>query len=190
MKNLKSVLFISRNKDNKQLKGFKERKFTFLTDKIESISDVIKLKNQFLNFVNEGQEGEVSRFYVSINDRNAEKINKQLTHYLIDNPETNPATIMSKTTSIASKIECAVTKKWLFDFDVDEAKYAYIFLNDISKMSGIPFDKITKHHTKNGYAFIVPHGFDTRELLEKWNKDKHVVDVKRDELLLVDWRTK
>ena len=39
----------------------------------------------------------------------------------------------------------------------------------------------------NGYAVIVPHGFDTRYLLAKWNKEETIVEVKRDGMLLLDW---
>ena len=189
--NPKIALFISRNKDNKNIEGFKQRSQTFLTSKqYNSLEDRLDILKDFDNFVDKGVLGETSRLYMSINERDSNKVNNKLVHYLIDHPEMNPASIPSKSTSIASKIECAVTKKWLFDFDINEAKYAYAFLDDLVEMSGIPFGKISKHGTKSGYAFIVPYGFDTRELLEKWNKDKHVVEVKRDELLLVDWRTK
>ena len=40
----------------------------------------------------------------------------------------------------------------------------------------------------NGYAVVVPHGFDTRDLLVKWNKEETIVEVKRDGMLLIDWR--
>lgn len=41
MSNLRVVLFVSRNKDNKGIDGFKERRVSFLTDK-----DIEDWKNQ------------------------------------------------------------------------------------------------------------------------------------------------
>ena len=61
---LNVVLFVSRNKDNKHLETFKERKVSFVTT--EGFEEI---KSQFQVFVNDGQVGEFSRMYVSINPR-------------------------------------------------------------------------------------------------------------------------
>lgn len=61
---LNVVLFVSRNKDNKHLETFKERKVSFVTTK-----DFEEIKSQFQVFVNDGQVGEFSRMYVSVNPR-------------------------------------------------------------------------------------------------------------------------
>ena len=45
------------------------------------------------------------------------------------------------------------------------------------------YTKATKYKTPNGYAVILEHGFDTRELLSKW-KD---VELKRDDMLCIAW---
>ena len=185
--NPKTVLFISRNKDNKNVEGFKQRSQTFLTSKYVSIQEEINLLKDFKNFVNKGVVGETSRWYMSINERNSEKVNNKLIHYLIDHPEMNPASIPSKSVSLAQSIECAVTKKWLFDFDSGDYKKMIEFKEDIYKIINGDKDEIVHHETMNGYAVIVPHGFDTRDLLSKWNKEETIVEVKRDGMLLLDW---
>lgn len=186
--NSKIVLFISRNKDNKNVKGFKQRSYSFLTNKqCNSIEDRFDLLKDFNNFVDKGVLGETSRCYVSINERDSKIVNKKLIHYLIDHPEINPASIPSKSVSLAQSIECAITKKWLFDFDNDEYKKLVEFKEDIHKIINGDKWEIIHYETMNGYAVIVPHGFDTRELLAKWNKEETIVEVKRDGMLLLDW---
>jgi hypothetical protein len=65
---LNVVLFVSRNKDNKHLETFKERKVSFVTTK-----DFEEIKSQFQVFINEGQVGEFSRMYISVNPRSNSK---------------------------------------------------------------------------------------------------------------------
>lgn len=181
--NPKIALFISRNKDNKHLEGFKQRSQVFLTSSQEEGN----LSKDFYNFVNKGVLEETSRLYISINERDSKKVNNKLIHYLIDHPEMNPASIPSKSAGLAQSIECAVTKKWLFDFDKDDYKKMVEFEEDIYKIIKGDKKEIMHYETMNGYAIIVPHGFDTRDLLAKWNKEETIVEVKRDGMLLLDW---
>ena len=186
--NPKIVLFISRNKDNKNVEGFKQRSQTFLTNKqYNFVEDGLDLLKDFKNFVSKGVLGETSRWYMSINERDSNKVNNKLVHYLIDHPEMNPASIPSKSVSLAQSIECAVTEKWLFDFDSDDYKNMLEFKEDIHKIIGVDKQEIVHYETMNGYAVIVPHGFDTRGLLAKWNKEETIVEVKRDGMVLLDW---
>lgn len=186
--NPKTVLFISRNKDNKDVKRFKQRSQVFLTSEYVSIQEEVNLLKDFNNFVDKGVLGETSRWYMSINERDSKKINNKLIHYLIDHPEINPASIPSKSVSLAQSIECAVTKKWLFDFDNDDYEKLVEFKEDIHKIINGDKWEIVHCETMNGYAVIVPHGFDTRKLLSKWNKEETIVEVKRDGMLLLDWK--
>ncbi len=186
--NPKIVLFISRNKDNKNVEGFKQRSYSFLTNKqYNSAEDGLDLFKDFKNFVSKGVLGETSRWYMSINERDSNKVNNKLVHYLIDHPEMNLASIPPKSVSLAQSIECAVTKKWLFDFDSDDYKNMLEFKEDIHKIIKGDKQEIVHYETMNGYAVIVPHGFDTRDLLAKWNKEETIVEVKRDGMLLLDW---
>ena len=186
--NPKIVLFISRSKDNKNVEGFKQRSQTFLTNKqYNFVEDGLDLLKDFKNFVSKGVLGETSRWYMSINERDSNKVNNKLVHYLIDHPEMNPASISSKSVSLAQSIECAVTEKWLFDFDSDDYKNMLEFKEDIHKIIGVDKQEIVHYETMNGYAVIVPHGFDTRGLLAKWNKEETIVEVKRDGMVLLDW---
>lgn len=174
------VLFISRNKDNKDIKGFKERRKSFITTDITDYYLVEhNLYLKFMDFVKGGVEGEMSRFYCSVNSRNAEKIHNRLIHYLIDNPEFNLCSIDSKIASISANKECANEKKWLFDFDIKDLNSVKEFIDDIHK---IDTDiGVARFMTPNGYAVVTNRGFDTRELLSKWGEN---VTLKKDDLLL------
>ena len=190
------VLFTSRNKDNKHIEGFKERKMSFVTSKPTN-----ELLSDFVAFVQNGLVGEMSRFYISVNPRSNTKVQKALIHYLIDN-EINMAKLPSILASIASNVENRHEtdgKNWLFDFDpienVNLDEKLNEFIDDIiEEFRNTKTKKQTKrqepviitHKTPNGYAVVVNNGFDTRKLLEKWTN----VSLKKDSLLCFAWKTK
>ena len=180
-KPIRVCLFVSRNKDNKDVKDFVERRKAFITTKTEE-----ELSSEFSAFVSDGKDGEICRMYLSVNARDGEKIYKELLHFLIDNPDFNLAHIQSKLASISAKKECALEKKWMFDFDCEDRNKLDEFIKDIINMSKPLQREITTYRTPNGYAVVVGSGFDTRELFEKWN-DKDIVTLKRDDLLCVGW---
>ena len=169
-KPLKSILFVSRNKDNKHIPNFKERRYVRLTTKTAE-----ELKKDFDHWAAKGSEGEFCRFYMKINARDTEKTKKNLIKELIFNA------------GIANKKECAAERKWLFDFDDTEDKLEE-FINDIKEYdkASVPLE-IEVHKTPNGHAVIVNRGFDTRELMKKWSA---TVELKKDEMLCVDWTGK
>lgn len=172
------VLFVSRKKDNKEKFGedFKERRKSFITNKT-----IEELESTFFSFVAEGREGELSRFYYSVNARDPVKIHHQLLHFLIDSPDFNLCSINPKLAGIAAQKECALEKKWMFDFDINDITKAEEFEYDLIKYC-FP---ITRYRTPHGFAFVINKHFDTRELMNKWAED---VTLKRDDLLCVDWR--
>ena len=182
------VFFVSRRKDNKDIENFKERKMAFVSTK--PLQDIEK---RFSHFVEDGVKGEMSRLYFSVNTRNAEKVKKQLLHFLIDE-DFNLEYISGKIAGIAAKKECAKTKHWMFDFDIDDENAVNEFMSDIEKidnsLSGVikTDDYITpcctKWKTPHGYAVIVDHGFDTRELMKKWGEN---VTLKKDDMLCYTW---
>lgn len=180
IKNLKVCLFVSRNKDNRNIEDFKERKKSFVTTK--SIDD---LKSEFNSFVSAGQFGETSRFYISVNNRDNNKIQKSLQHYLIDNV-LDMSKIDSKIASIAAKPENALEHKWLFDCDFDNVHDMNAFERDVREIFSHAGDEVFRCETMNGYALVVPQGFDTRSLLSCWP----TVELKRDGMLLCDYNTK
>lgn len=172
-------LFISRNKDNKGIQNFTERRKSFITTKHYEDSMLLA---DFENFVSNGLPDEMCRMYYSLNSRKNEIVYKQLLHFLIDEPNFNLCALQSKIASIAAKYECAKTKHWLFDFDVNDIESVEEFSNDI-----LNIDKeieITYHKTPNGYAVITNRGFDTKELFKKWSQD---VSLKKDDLVCVRW---
>ena len=67
---LNVVLFTSRNKDNRHVENFKERRESFVTT---LSADSEALKDRFDRFVQSGVDGEMSRMYISINPRSNEK---------------------------------------------------------------------------------------------------------------------
>ncbi len=179
------VLFVSRNKDNKNLEDFKERRRSFVSRKTDD-----ELQDEFRFFCEDSKPGEMCRMYVSVNARDMKKVNKELIHYLIDNPDFDLEVIESKIAAIASQKECAAEKKWMFDFDSDNRAMLDAFLNDIKKIDDTV--KCDLYMTPNGYAVVCNHGFDTRNLLSKWGGELkrltgESVELKRDDLVCVYW---
>ena len=159
MSNLYVYLIRSRNKDNKDVPNFKGRIETILEYK----ENEDKIIEEFKSFAAKGVPGEQTRLYRSVNSRNEEKIREEfIIRLLRDKPS-----------------------KWLFDFDVDNEEKVEDFIDDIYFYSEL--DNHELHKTPHGYAIIVPHRFDTRELMEKW-KD-YDITLKKDELLFLDMIT-
>mgnify|MGYP004501473393 CR=1 FL=1 len=181
MSNLYVYLIRSRNKDNKDIPNFKERAKTILEYK-ENEDKVIEA---FKSFAAKGVYGEQTRLYRSVNSRDEEKIREEfIIHLLRDKPS---MTQLNRTlASVALQVQNRDESKWLFDFDVNDDKLALRFIDDITN-HGFVFNQIEMYKTPHGYAIIVPHGFDTRELMEKW-KD-YDITLKKDELLFLDMIT-
>lgn len=183
MSNLYVYLIRSRNKDNKDIPNFKERAKTILEYR-ENEDKVIEV---FKDFATKGLPGEQTRLYRSVNSRNEEKIREELIIRLLrDKPS---MTQLNRTlASVAQQVQNRDESKWLFDFDIDNEKLADKFIHAIHSYSvTIPIKLIEKYKTSNGYAIIIPHGFDTRVLMEKW-KD-YDITLKKDELLFLDMIT-
>lgn len=79
----------------------------------------------------------------------------------------------------------ALSKKWLFDYD-DVPQNLDSFINDITQAGSLTISEIECYPTINGQAVITSHGFDTREVLNKWN----TVTLKRDGMLLINYSAK
>lgn len=173
----KVVLFKSRNKDNKHIEGFKENSKQFL------VTDMSKVSEKFEQFVSKQLDGVLCRCYITINNRNGDLIQKQLISYLALN-DMDLSKIESKTVSIAMLPQCAIAKKWLFDFDYENEEQVLEFIEDIKNIDSTLEIKYKK--TIHGYAVITSHGFDTRALLVKWSECEN----KKDGMLLSDWKVK
>lgn len=171
------ISFISRNKDNVKIEGFKPRSKNFLTEDFPSE----ELNEKFEDFIKKGVDGEFSRFYVSINRVDEIKVKKELAKFLIDEAITPTnwklEQIENKVVSLASKVENKLEKKWLFDCDTD--------LNTtLAFIKEIPAEvEYTMHRTPHGFAVITSRGFDTREILKKYPD----IDLKRDAPLCYKW---
>ena len=174
--NLYVVFFTSRNKDNKDIKNFKERKKAFISSK-----SIEELKQEFLIFCNKGLNSEICRFYISTNARDRIKINRALIHFLIDNPKISSEDIPAMLVIIAARKENALEKKWLFDFDDNDEDNCNTFCNMINDIN--PNVNITKYKTPNGFHIISDRGFDTRKLFEKFPK----ITLQKDGLRLVQY---
>ena len=174
------VLFRSRNKDNKEVLNFKERKQAYFRT-----ADMDKIYRDFEFFASQGVSGETSRCYISLNARDVKKVRKELLHVLIDEEDICFDYIEPKIAGIAAKKENAAEKKWFFDFDLDSECALNQFITDIITIA--PDLKPEAVKTPHGYAVIVQHGFDTRELLAKWGER---VCLKRDDLICRFWSVK
>lgn len=168
--------FISRNKDNKGVDGFKERSYTFLANGNDLNDEIIK---KFERFVKEGAPGEKSRLYISVNPRNEEKAREEVIIRLIKD-KTSLVKINKLVSSAAMKSENAAGKKWLFDFDIDDEVLVNDFCFDVERFGG---GDTHYYKTPNGYAVVCEHGFDIREVIELWKG--YDVSLKRDALLFV-----
>ena len=107
-------------------------------------------------------------------------MHKALIHELIDKPDFDMTKIDSKIASIAMKPVNRKTSHWLFDFDRRDFDLFYKFFTEVSKQTKI----LAQKPTMNGYALVVAHGFDTREILQKYP----MVTLKRDAMLLSYWK--
>ena len=177
------VLFVSRNKDNKEIENFKERRKSFITHKTYD-----QLYNEFKHFVEDGVEGEMCRMYYSVNARDPQKIYTQLMHFLFDNPDFNLCSILPKLAGIAAQKECAAERKWMFDVDIDNEAEMLDFVSDIQTLGSITEEDIVTYKTPHGYAIVVNHGFDCRQLIDKCvGKD---ITLKRDDMICHYWERK
>ena len=174
MKDLYVYMFRSRNKDNAHLSNFHERCKTILA----YAEDEPKVRRDFERFAAEGIPGEKTRLYRSVNRRDENKIREELTIRLIkDKPSMTK--LNATVTSVAMQANNRAESKWLFDFDVDDLATLLQFNNDLP-VGG------TIYKTPNGYAVVVEHGFDTRELMKKW--ENYDITLKRDDLLFLDMK--
>lgn len=171
------VIFVARNKDNKHIEGFKGSSNQFL------VTDVSNVSEKFKEFVSKQLEGVLCRCYISVNNRNGSLVQKHLISYLALN-DADLSKISPKTTSIAMLPQCAVTKKWLFDFDYESEEQVLEFIQDIKDINNTL--EVEYKKTVHGYAVITNHSFDTRELLKKWAECEN----KKDGMLLIDWMVK
>lgn len=190
---------MSRNKDNKNVENFKPRRQSFL---IDSFDEIYKHRfiQKFLNFRDEGVDGELSRCYVSFNLRDASKVRKNLLIDLIEDNNVSLTHMTSRIVSIAMKAGMNKTKRWMFDVDTLDDNKVNAFLKDLESCGYKETDGTTffetmdssellyhSRRTINGYAVLVNRGFDTRKILkdrEDW------VTLKRDDLVFVDWDRK
>lgn len=172
------VIMVSRNKDNKEVPGFKERRKCYLWK-----AEGDKLQEDFGRFVHNGVDGEMSRLYVSISDKNLGLVRNKLIHRLVDD-ETVVERINRTIASIADG-SCSNYKRWLLDFDSKDYDLVCKFLSDLDEIDLTLSPRLFE--TPNGYAIIVEHGFDTREIKEKYSE---VLEVKKDSPLCIQWARK
>ncbi len=179
-------MFISRHKDNKEVPNFYSRTKMFFMDK-----KVPAYCKDFEQFIEEGQPGEMCRFYMSASERNMEKTQKELACRLIKE-SIDFTRLNGIATSIAMKPEQEALKKWLFDFDCPVTSVMIEFCCELTDMGFVP----EWYLSPNGYSVIIEHGFDSREFLSRWNErlqqinPEYSVELKRNAMVIIDWETK
>lgn len=178
---LRVHLFVSRNKDNAGVDGYRPRRCA----RLAYDSDTEAMADLFADFIAKGWPGEVARWYASVNARDPELVRRGLMHRLVDGAD--PAHLESLAVSVAGKAECAAEHRWLFDFDEKSARRVADFTRDVYDLGDFASGEVERRATPNGFAVVVPHGFDTRELMSKWGS---VVELKRDGLLFREWRAR
>lgn len=164
------------------MEGFKERRKAFVAW-FDGYNVPDWIDEEFKKFAADGQKNETSRLYISVNKRNEQKVKKALAQRLIDDVlgdgKIELTHMQGNVAALAAKVENRAENHWLFDFDDDSTKIDD-FVEDVYYYSN---ETPGVFPTKNGYAVIVDHGFDTRELLAKWPN----VGLKKDDLLLVSY---
>ena len=139
--------------------------------------------------MNYGLPNEFSRCYISLNERDNKKTQRGLVHKLIDE-EVNLTSLPSIAVSIAAKKENSAGKQWFFDFILQDKTLLAEFVADVERESSQHQNsepvEISTQKMVNGYAVIVSHGFDTRNLLKKWSD----VELKRDDYICTFWKYK
>lgn len=174
------VLFNSRNKDNKEVKNFKQRSESYFMKWSNPNNKII---DKFKEFVKKGQKNEFCRLYISLNARDPKVVQNLLMHKMLDDKDGLIVTkINTIIPSIAARKECAIEHKWFFDFDIDDSKLANEFCQDIIAID--PTLNPYRIRTPHGYAIIVEHGFDIRPLQAAW---EDAVQLKRDDLICHHW---
>lgn len=171
------VAYLSRNKDNKEVENFKERRRTRLC-KVKDLD----LYDDFDEFVRRGRPGEFCRCYISQNARDMKRVRKKLLHFLVDTDEFDPVRLEAKVAGLAAESDCALTKRWFFDFDLDDEAEKDLFVEDVYGF--MVKGEVESFKAPHGWAVCVDHGFDTRALLDRWGE---VATLKRDDLVCVDW---
>lgn len=183
MNTAKVVFLCSRNKDNKGVTGFHERKEVFFAH-----SNVEKDMERFNAFVKAGLPNEFCRMYVSVNCRNLDKAKKNLMCEMVQNDDFDLTKVETRAVSHAMKPECAAEHHWLFDFDYC-GDNAFMLLNEFVKdVFSVSPDNVVEHTaTPHGFAVVVDRGFDTRELMGKWDE---YVTLKKDDMVCYHWKRK
>lgn len=180
------INLVSRNKDNVDVPNFKPRTRVFLLRYEGYDSWKAKLTHALDVFTEEGVPGEASRCYYSINPRDMEKTKENLLCKMIKDKNFDLTKLEAAAVSCAMQPECAETHSWLFDFDDDSYEDLQQFVAEVKETAkdGV---EITTHKTPHGYAVVVDHGFDTRELMDDWGD---CCELKRDSFLFVGIKTK
>ena len=178
MEKLYAYTMVSRNKDNKGVLGFKQRTMSYLCYE----SEEAKMIEKFDRFVSDGVHGEKSRLYKSVNARNEEKTkNAFFARVLIENiPVVKYHRALVGT---AMLVENRAENKWLFDFDSTDEEMLSKFVDQADSYATFTPCAIFVHHPPHAFAVVVPHGFDTRKLMDEFADCD--ITLKRDDLLFV-----
>lgn len=197
-KELYGVLFISRNKDNKDVPNFKPRRMAFTINDFEKIHET-KFHNEFLAFRDSGVQGEMVRAYITVNSRDIDKTRKALICAMVDDEDISLSHIQAKVCALSMEKGMNKTKRWMFDVDTRDYVFVQQFIRELEEDYGflkadtlddfMNSDPIIegmyyKDYSPNGYVILVNKGFDTRNILK--NREEYVT-LKRDDMVIIDW---
>lgn len=184
-----TVVLNSRNKDNKDLKGFCERKKVFLVREFEPYmgerEEEVDMYKEFERFVQEGVDGEMSRLYISVNSRDEKKIQRDLFIELYDK-QMDFVSFTRKLVSIANKDDNKASRNYLLDYDKDTTEEE--MLKDIEEIKGNithgnMLEILLYQKTPNGWH-IITNPFDITAI------KKDYITVKKDGMFLKEYKRK
>ena len=161
-----------------------------------------KLEKGWKQFVSDGQVGELSRFYVSVNPRDMEKVKRQLTHKLIED-EVNLLKIESFVCALANRDENKCGRDWLLDIDKNcSEKEMYDIIEEINQKLykyyeenlGMKWDDsvpkcVCKRHTKTPNGWHVVTSRFNKKILEM-SDHRGVLGLIDDGMFFVDSKRK
>lgn len=192
-----TLMFVSRNKDNEGIDGFRPRCEQHVVKlDVESVDTLAaaardKFDEMFDRFVNEGVDGETSRMYVTLNGADSDRCLKELAIAVLQDKIADVTKVNSTLVSIVARPEMAMTKRWLFDADCDVAT-ARIFADRVDDRLAARYGEDSPNArcsilpSKNNFAIVTNARFDARGVLDGFPD----IELKREASLFCEARTK
>lgn len=194
-----TVRFVSRNKDNAGIEGFRQRCEQHVAkldvESLDTLADAAcaKFGRMFDHFVADGVDGETSRMYVTLNCADSDRCLNELAIVILQDRIVDVTHVDTVLAAIVARSDMALTKRWLFDADCD-AGTARVFAECVDERLAArygkdsPNAKCSIRRSKSNFAIVTNARFDTRGIHDSFPD----IELKRagEALLFCDAKTK